>query len=158
MKTYFSQYKKYCFKQKLWNRFFYLESLDTSLYPCLSLVSAQTLELRWLTSCCDYMCMCTNMQTTHVSNTPWSCLWGVTSLQESWNVIWGSGGLEHQGFRSSRSSAKGRGVSMLGHVFRIRNLDPPWSAVSCQILLEEEEGKKINNTVPWRLTAWSRGM
>lgn len=91
----------------------------------LSLVSAQNVEIMWLTTYWEYMCMHTGVQTTCVSNTPWGCLWGVTSLRESWNVIWGCGGLAALGIQSRRSLAKGSGVSILGHVSGIRNLDPP---------------------------------
>lgn len=115
--------------------------------------SAQSFEIRWQASCCEYMCTQTGMQTTRVTNTPWGSLWGVTSLRESWNVIWGCGGLAAPGIRGCRTTAKGRGVSMLGHVSGISNLDPPWSAASCQILLEGEEEKEEDAT-PWRLKPW----
>lgn len=104
----------------------------------------------WLMSCCEYMCMHMGVKTSWVSNTPWGCLWGVTSLWESWNVIWGYWGLAALGIQSCGSLVKGSTVSILGHVSGIRNLDLPDPQASCQILLEGEGGK---DTSPCRFTS-----
>lgn len=114
-------------------------------------VSAQIVATTWLPSCWEYICMHMGVQTTCVSNTPWGPLWGVTSQWESWNVIWGCGDLVALGIRGSLT--KGSGVSALGHVCGIRNLDPPDPQRAVKYCWKERNEKEKKGTTPWRFTA-----